>query len=80
MALHPRFFVRVGFAVLIFSLVSWALPGCVVVQPYDRAALADPIMQFDAFGVDSAYHDKMYATREAARGGSGGASGGCACK
>ena len=49
------------------------------VKPYERQALADPIMSFDANPVSSAYMDHVYEAREGARGALGGGGGGCGC-
>jgi hypothetical protein len=60
-----------------------ALAGCgniePWVKPYERQALADPIMSFDANPVSSAYIDHVYEAREGARGALGGSGGGCGC-
>jgi hypothetical protein len=61
----------------------FALAGCgniePWVKPYERQALADPIMSFDANPVSSAYIDHVYEAREGARGALGGSGGGCGC-
>jgi hypothetical protein len=49
------------------------------VKPYERQALADPIMSFDANPVSTAYLDHVYEAREGARGALGGSGGGCGC-
>jgi hypothetical protein len=49
------------------------------VKPYERQALADPIMSFDANPVSSAYIDHVHDAREGARGATGGGGGGCGC-
>jgi len=60
-----------------------ALSGCgniePWVKPYERQALADPIMSFDANPVSSAYIDHVFDAREGARGANGAAGGGCGC-
>jgi hypothetical protein len=56
--------------------------GCAIepwVQPYEREAIADSIMSFDRDPVASGYLHHVYDAREAARGGDGGAGGGCGC-
>ncbi len=56
--------------------------GCAVepwVKPYERDALADPIMSFDRDPVSSAYLHHVYEAREGARGATGSAGGGCGC-
>jgi hypothetical protein len=49
------------------------------VKPYERQALADTIMSFDANPVSSAYIHHVYEAREGARGALGGGGGGCGC-
>ena len=49
------------------------------VKPYERQALADPIMSFDANPVSTAYLDHVFDAREGARGANGSAGGGCGC-
>jgi hypothetical protein len=49
------------------------------VKPYEREHLADPIMSLSPNPVSSAYIDHVYEVREAARGATGGAGGGCGC-
>jgi hypothetical protein len=49
------------------------------VKPYERQALADPLMSFDANPVSSAYMDHVFEAREGARGALGGGGGGCGC-
>lgn len=60
-----------------------ALTGCGSIEPwvkpYERDHLADPIMALDANPVSSAYIQHVFEAREAARGGEGGAGGGCGC-
>jgi hypothetical protein len=49
------------------------------VKPYEREALADPIMSFDANPVSTAYTHHVFEAREGARGALGSAGGGCGC-
>ena len=60
-----------------------ALTGCgniePWVKPYERQALADPIMSFDANPVSTAYLDHVFDAREGARGANGSSGGGCGC-
>ena len=53
--------------------------GCVNVKPWQRGALADPIMlpDRDPLGLQMAEH--MWFSREAASGGRGVGGGGCGC-
>ncbi len=70
-------------AILALFLSAVALGGCgniePWVKPYERAALADPIMSMDPNPVSSAYTHHVYEAREGARGALGGAGGGCGC-
>jgi hypothetical protein len=49
------------------------------VKPYERDALADPIMALDGDAVSTYYIQHVYEAREGARGGEGAAGGGCGC-
>jgi hypothetical protein len=64
-------------------LAAFALSGCgniePWVKPYEREALADPIMSFDPHPISTSYMHHVYEAREGARGAMGGAGGGCGC-
>ena len=66
-----------------FAVCAVLLSGCgniePWVKPYERQALADPIMALDANPVSSMYMDHVYEAREGARGAMGSAGGGCGC-
>ena len=75
---------------MIKIILNWILLGslCAVnaacgiepwVQPYERAHLADPIMNNDRDPVASAYISHVYEAREGARGAEGSGGGGCGC-
>ena len=68
---------------LALAAVALALSGCgniePWVKPYERQALADPIMSFDPNPVSTAYIDHVFDAREGARGARGSAGGGCGC-
>ncbi len=68
---------------LCLLLVTWMLSGCSNIEPwvkpYERSNLADPIMSFSPDPISEAYIDHIYEVREAARGATGGAGGGCGC-
>ena len=49
------------------------------VKPYEREALADPIMSFDAHPISTSYMHHVFEAREGARGALGSAGGGCGC-
>jgi hypothetical protein len=63
--------------------VAMALSACgniePWVKPYEREALADPIMSFDANPVSTSYTHHVFEAREGARGALGSAGGGCGC-
>ena len=52
--------------------------GCVTVQPWERAYLADPIMTFDE-DTSAKFYDEIEEIREASALGKGGSGGGCGC-
>lgn len=60
-----------------------ALSGCgniePWVKPYERAALADPLMAASRNPVADDFKLHVYEVREAARGAAGSAGGGCGC-
>jgi hypothetical protein len=64
-------------------LVTAGLSGCgniePWVKPYERDALADPIMALDGDPVSVAYIQHVYEAREGAKGGEGAVGGGCGC-
>lgn len=49
------------------------------VKPYERANLADEVMQFDRDPVSSSYLEHVYEARESARGAGITTGGGCGC-
>lgn len=49
------------------------------IKPYERANLADPIMDPARDPVSANYRLHVYETREGSRGADGGAGGGCGC-
>lgn len=49
------------------------------VKPYERQALADPIMALNMHPISASYMDHVYEAREGARGALGGGGGGCGC-
>jgi hypothetical protein len=65
------------------AVAAIALSGCgniePWVKPYERQALADPIMSFDPNPVSTAYLDHVFDAREGARGANGSSGGGCGC-
>lgn len=73
----------VGWRVLLLAPVLTAAAGCgniePWVKPYERQALADPIMSFDPNPISSSYMHHVFEAREGARGAQGSAGGGCGC-
>lgn len=67
----------------LLAIFAVALTGCgniePWVKPYERQALADPIMALDPHPVSSAYMQHVYEAREGARGALGSGGGGCGC-
>ncbi len=65
---------------MLISLVT--LGGCAIepwVKPYERANLADPIMNFNRDPVSANYIHHVYDSREGARGAGIATGGGCGC-
>jgi hypothetical protein len=64
-------------------LATCTLCSCASIQPwvspFERNALADPIMTFSRGGADAAYIHHVHQAREGARGAEGGSGGGCGC-
>jgi hypothetical protein len=69
--------------VLSIAAAVLLLGGCAAlkpsVKPYEREALADPLMSFSRDPLSSKYTTHVYEVREAARGGGIGQGGGCGC-
>jgi hypothetical protein len=67
----------------IYLTGAMLLAGCTGVEPwvkpYERDRLADPIMSFDRNPVSGTYLDHVHEAREASRGATGSAGGGCGC-
>jgi len=49
------------------------------IKPYERANLADPIMNFTPNPVSNSYLNHVYQSREGMRGAESGSGGGCGC-
>ena len=68
---------------LVTLALSAMLAGCGHVEPwvkpYERERLANPVMAWDRAGISAGYIHHVYENREAARGGTGSAGGGCGC-
>ena len=74
---------RLASRISIFILAALTLSGCgniePWVKPYERAALADPIMAASPNPIGEEYMFHVYEVREGARGALGSAGGGCGC-
>jgi hypothetical protein len=68
-------------ALAIFATAALSACGNIEpwVKPYERQALADPIMSFDPHPVSTSYMHHVFEAREGARGALGSAGGGCGC-
>ena len=53
--------------------------GCKHVSPWERGALADPVMRADASPLGGMMAEHMWFSREAPTGGRGVGGGGCGC-
>jgi hypothetical protein len=74
---------RKGLLILICSVqlagcAQWHMPEPWV-KPYEREALADPIMKFSSDPLSSKHTEHVRDVREAARGATGVEGGGCGC-
>lgn len=68
---------------IIFLISAFVITGCSSwepwVKPYERANLANPIMNPARDGVSASYLHHVYETRESARGAGTVSGGGCGC-
>jgi hypothetical protein len=64
---------------LFLACAGLLFTGCVSVKPYEREALADPIMNFTRDPLSLQYLNHVYEVREASRGATTTDSGGCGC-
>lgn len=68
---------------IIIGIIGTGLNGCSSIEPwvkpYERQALADPIMSLNRHPISTAYMHHVYEAREGARGAVGGTGGGCGC-
>jgi len=60
-------------------LIAALAAGCATVKPFDRARLADPVMQPELIPECVAIDQHVLATLEASQGGYGVVGGGCGC-
>ena len=75
--MHNRYVMTLLLAISL--LLSSACTMTPWVKPYERADLADPIMDFNRDPVSSAYINHVYEAREGARGAGSASGGGCGC-
>lgn len=66
-------------AILLVVLMLGACAREPWVKPYEREALAEPLMSFYPDPISEAYMMHVYEVREAARGGNRSQGGGCGC-
>jgi hypothetical protein len=64
---------------LLILLILIFLPGCAVVQPWERERLADPNMMFDENPIQKGMKEHYINIREGSEGGTGSQGGGCGC-
>ena len=64
---------------LALAAVLLATAGCQHVKPWQRSALADPIMRADRDPLGTGQSEHIFFSREAASGGRGVGGGGCGC-
>jgi len=70
-----------GLRPLLFSFILLNLfcSGCTSVQPWEKGNLAKSHMAFDPDPQESSFRQRVYQSKEAARGGYGIEGGGCGC-
>jgi len=67
-------------ALLLLALAAVAcLPGCTVVQPWERDLIARPDMAWNPDPLESQRRNHVYFAKEAALSGGGDSGGGCGC-
>ncbi len=64
---------------LFLALIVAPLAGCKHVNPWERGALADPVMRADHDPLGNMMAEHMWFSREGASGGRGVGGGGCGC-
>ena len=63
----------------VLLIAAGLLSGCKHVSPWERGALADPVMRADRDPLGLLMAEHMWFSREAASGGRGVGGGGCGC-
>lgn len=64
---------------LVLCLLPLALAACSSVQPWEKGVLAKPEMGFEGDRLEALFIEHIYASKEAASGGSSVGGGGCGC-
>lgn len=67
---------------MLAALLALACTGCGLyqpVRPYEREALASPLMAVSRDPIADAHLQHVFETREGARGATGASGGGCGC-
>jgi hypothetical protein len=70
--------IRVAVRIALAAVLAFGA-GCATVRPYEKEALADPVMSFRADAAEASEELHWLEAREGSTGGAGGAAGGCAC-
>ena len=65
--------------VIVALIAASTLLACATVKPHDRAALADPAMQFEGEPHENAALTHVIDNREGSAGATGVSGGGCGC-
>lgn len=65
--------------VLVATVLTVGLSGCVSVAPYQREYLAGPAMNAEMEDGESEFQAHVFDSREGATGGHGSTGGGCGC-
>lgn len=60
-------------------IATSVLTGCGTVKSYEKAKLADPIMERNDLFAKQTLEQKFFSTREGSIGGGSGIGGGCGC-
>ncbi|MEJ2514323.1 MAG: DUF4266 domain-containing protein [Gammaproteobacteria bacterium] len=72
-----------AFRAVVLAAALAALSGCAApepwVKPYEREALADPVMALSRNGMMDAYRQHVFDVREGSRGATESEGGGCGC-
>jgi hypothetical protein len=65
---------------VLLSAMLGILGGCAMVQPWEKAQLSEPQMQFVQKNPGRSFLDHALVTMEQAEGGNGKSGGGCGCR